>query len=358
MLVNHTDFFYPNPVITNAAMKAILRMIAAAFLFAAVSCDKSTPTSEAAPHSSQFAEMETYRSETRQHYNNRRFAKLEEIADKTRSGKERLADGGWKIIHFYESLLCHSAEPENMWRLHDEIHKDWIKAYPESITARVAHADFLTSYAWHARTDKFANEVTEEGWKLFRERLAAARTVLDEAKPLAADCPKWWHVFQKVALGQGWPRDAYESLFKEAKAFEPEFYEYDIARAHFLLPRWYGEPGEWAKEAEARIPLQGATGHAIYARVVWGMSTYCEDLFGESKASWRKARQGFEDLRKSYPDSPELLNQFCRIACLAGDRKQAKILLTEIDGKPLGTCWYQGEFERAQAWANSGKDGG
>jgi len=40
--------------------------------------------------------------------------------------------------------------------------------------------DFLIRYAWAARGNGFANAVTEDGWRKFRERLTEARRVLNE----------------------------------------------------------------------------------------------------------------------------------------------------------------------------------
>ena len=338
------------------------RIISASVLLAAalagISCKKTEEAPEgtsAAGTGSGIDALIQFRGDTRQLYNSRKFADLENTAERVRSGKERFGDGDWKIYHFYQALECREDEPESMWKLHDEIHKEWEKQFPQSITARVAHAEFLTTYAWHARTDKFADEVTEEGWRLFRERLAGALTVLDQAKALRPSCPMWWHVRQTVALGQGWPRAAYDTLFTEAKAFEPEFYRYDFSRAKYLLPRWHGQPGEWEKAASDQIPLQGATGSEIYARVVCEMATYCESVFGETDASWRKTRKGFDDLRVHYPASNELLNSYCRMACFAGDREQAKKLFNEIGENQAPTAWRKNEFERAKAWAMSGK---
>ena len=79
-----------------------------------------------------------------------------------------------------------------MWELHEKIHADWEKAYPDSITARVATARFYVAYAWHARSTEYASKVTDEGWRLFKERLAKARTVLDQSKSLEPKCPMWW----------------------------------------------------------------------------------------------------------------------------------------------------------------------
>lgn len=34
---------------------------------------------------------------------------------------------------------------ESMWELHDKIHRAWTAAQPQSITARLAYADFLVN---------------------------------------------------------------------------------------------------------------------------------------------------------------------------------------------------------------------
>ena len=92
-------------------------------------------------------ELVAFRNSTRQLYNNRKFAELEALAGKIRSGKERIGTGSWKIFHYYDSLNCREDEPESMWTLHDTIHREWEAAFPEAITACVARADFLTTYA-------------------------------------------------------------------------------------------------------------------------------------------------------------------------------------------------------------------
>lgn len=332
-------------------------MMLLALPFSVVSCEREEPAAEASVVSAGREEMIRFRGEVRQHYNNRRFAELEEIANKVRSGKERLNDGDWRIYHFYQALDCREDEPESMWQLHDEIHREWEKKFPESITARVAYAEFLTTYAWYARSDAYAGEVTQEGWRLFGERLAEARKVLEKSRSLSPACPMWWYTCQTVALGQGWSRAEYDALFKSAKEFEPEFYAFDCSRAKYLLPRWHGEPGDWEKAAEEQIKLQGATGSEIYARVVQDQAGYYDNVFQESAASWRKTRKGFEDLRAHYPTSLELLNTFCRTAYFAGDRETAKKLFTEIGANKAQGCWREKnhEFEKAKAWAMTAK---
>jgi hypothetical protein len=96
-------------------------------------------------------EIYAFRGVVRQDYNNRRFAELEKRASELRSSNAVFGNGEWKLSEFYESFTCQPEEPENMWQLHGQIHRDWIAAFPQSITAAVAYADFFVSYAWHAR---------------------------------------------------------------------------------------------------------------------------------------------------------------------------------------------------------------
>ncbi len=298
-------------------------------------------------------EIEAYRQETRQLYNNRKFQELETWASEARDGKLKFANGTWKITHFYDSLKCREDEPESMWQLHEQIHQDWEKKFPDSITARVGHADFLTSYAWNARGTGYSNEVTEEGWRLFHERIEAARITLDKAKKLPKKCPVWWQVQMKVALGQSWSKADFAKLFEEAKAFEPQYFPYDLAQAKFLMPRWYGDEGDWEAAALKEIERPSGLGLEGYARVICDQRGYYDEIFNETKASWRKTRQGFELMRKSYPDSAEVLNAYCRLACIAEDRVLAKDLFAQIGDKVILYCWggERKRFTQMKRWA-------
>lgn len=328
---------------------------------AGISCKEKTreqqyaDESRVAAASKETATLHQFRADARQLYNNRDFAALEALAKQLRDGKERFVDGEWKIMDFYTSQDCRKDEPENMWQLHDQIHKDWEKKFPDSITARVARAQFLITYAWHARSDRTADQVTDQGWKLFRERLAEARTILDQSKALKPSCPMWFYNYQGIALGQGWERAEYDKLFTEAKELEPGFYPFDCARAKYLLPRWHGKPGEWETVAEDAIEKQGAAGPGIYARVVEDQAGYYDSIFEETGASWRKTRAGFDDLLTAHPDSKKLLNTYCRLACFAGDAPQAKKLFERIGTDEVPTAWRKGEFAEAKKWAFSQK---
>ncbi|MEO5714088.1 MAG: DUF4034 domain-containing protein [Luteolibacter sp.] len=344
-------------------MKSLSRWIPAVLLAALPLAATSCKREEFSPEKAAFAagedlvmkEEEAYRHETRQFYNTRNFDQLEARANEARTSKEKFGNGCWRLHHFYDSLDCREDEPESMWQLHEQIHQDWEKKFPDSITARIAHADFFTSYAWHARGTGYANEVTEDGWRLFHERLTSARTLLDQSKDLPVKCPVWWQVSMKVALGQSWTKAEFAKLFDEAKTFEPAYYQHDLAQAKFLMTRWYGAEGDWEAAAEKEIDRPGGLGLEGYARVIADQRGYYDDIFSETKASWRKTQQGFELLRKTYPDSAEILNAYARLAVIAEDRALAKRLFAQIGDKVILYCWggERKRFVQMKRWAEN-----
>jgi len=303
------------------------------------------------------AEIDAFRYKTRGYYNNRNFKALEKSMEEIRAGTPVFANGNWKLELFYDSLECASKEPESMWQLHDRIHKDWIAAFPKSITAHVAYADYLVSYAWHARTTAFADKVTPEGWRLMRERLAAAHQVLAASKSLTPQCPMWWRVEMTIALGQEWNHADYGRLYSEAKQVAPQFYYYDQALAHYLLPRWYGQPGDWEKAAAAEMQRPQGLGAEGYPRVVLNLLGYYDNIFRETKASWPNTRAGMETLRKKYPESLEIVAQYCKLACIAGDRPLAQSLFQVLNDTVDDRVWNgRKEFDKFRTWA-TGKGG-
>lgn len=301
-------------------------------------------------------EIYVFRLETRQAYNNSRFDELEAKAVELRASKAVFDNGSWKIGNFYTSFECRYDEPESMWQLHERIHKDWITAKPDSITARVAYANFLADYASHARGSGYASTVTKDGWRFFAERLDTARSVLKEARALNEQDPFWWSVSLRVALGQSWPKAEYDALVAEAKSFEPGFWGYDTARAYSLLPRWYGEPGDWeAYASRAAVDERGA-GVEVYARITIQLYMFYTNIFRETQASWPKTRKGLEQLHQKYPRSLEIVNWTAMLATLAEDRALAKEMFAVLGDTYLPSVWGKPEkFLLARKWAEAGK---
>jgi len=289
------------------------------------------------------------------------FDELEEMAGEFRKSKARTPEGWWKISFFYIGLK----EPGKKGKVTDEQWVAWIAklekwktSNPHSVTARIALGGAMTSYAWFARGSGWASEVKEEGSKLFHERLAAARSILEEAEKMPDKCPELYHAFQTVALGQGWSEKEYEVLFAKAIKLEPEYFTYYFARAYFLLPRWHGREGSWQHFAETSAEQTKSThGMALYTRICWYTGSAFEgegDLFTRNQVSWPKMKQGFLDLEKQFPNSCWNLNYFCKFACIAGDKETAQNLFKRIGDFWHPEAWLNlGRFNKWKHWANS-----
>src|SRR5438045_5757510 len=88
-----------------------------------------------------------------------------ELARKYRASKEAYADGLLKLKEVYTGMIPAEKIPDGEWDKRLTAFRQWIQTRPESITARVALADALTSYGWKARGSDEAYTVTQTGWK-------------------------------------------------------------------------------------------------------------------------------------------------------------------------------------------------
>jgi hypothetical protein len=75
---------------------------------------------------------------------------------------------------------------------------------------------------------------------------------------------------QFVALGEGWNLAAYDKVFNEAVAFESTYTYFYNNKVMYLLPRWFGQEGDWQKFAAQSADKMGSeAGDILYARIGW-----------------------------------------------------------------------------------------
>ena len=279
------------------------------------------------------------------------FTGLDALAKKLRSNKIRFASGKWCIFSYYDTVASPLGTTADGWSKHDALLTNWCKASPKSVTALIARAEFLTSYAWQARGSGWANTVSPEGWQLFNQRLMNATELLAKARQFAEKDPHLWFIAQRAALGLGTARESYEKLFQEAVELEPNYYHYYEAKAQYLLPRWHGKPGEWetfAEESAKSSPL----GLEVYARIVSSLKSYHKNVFAESTASWEKTNNGFDLIRKRFPSSTRIVRDYVQLCQTAKDPAPANVLLRELDFRLDAKLWPDVDTLTAiYAWA-------
>lgn len=302
---------------------------------------------------------ESYKKRMSLYLDEQEFDQLDKAARDDRGTKARFPGGLWELFALYEAL----SEPtgrdqasESQWSEHIANLKGWVSARPQSIAAHLALAETYVNYAYKARGSGYADTVSESGWHLYGSRIALAASTLAEAAQLKEKCPYWYEVTQQVALAQGWDKSQARELFEQAVAFEPSYYHFYREYANFLLPKWYGEPGEagtFAEEMSNRIG--GQEGKFVYFEIASLVRCGCagENEPETDNLSWPKIKEGYMALGQLYGYSNLKNNRFAHMAYDADDREAAQKALALV-----GSDWDQGvwhtasDFERAKSWAS------
>lgn len=230
------------------------------------------------------------------------YDELERIADDYRNSKATFANGEWKLSVFYDDLSYYLYQtPEENWVNRLNKLKEWVAAKPDSITARVALAECLDGYAFHGRGAAYANEVQEDQWRRFKERLDEAQGVLDQAKSMQQKCPGWWAAYLRLAVGLEWDRDQYNEFLASAIAYEPTYNVYYYRAAWYLLPWWFGEEGDWENFAKSAADhVGGNDGDILYTRIVWFLDcrTPRNVVTQNPRIQWKRVDNGIKLIRE------------------------------------------------------------
>ncbi len=287
-----------------------------------------------------------------------KFEEIDCLADRARSNKERFSGGTWKIHGLYGGL--HEPVQYPLHATHEDWNnllqhlQHWVTARPKSITARVALAHAYISYAFDARGTGASTTVSDSGWKLFGERIAEAKRILDEASALPTKCPEWYVDMLLVGQYQSWDVAEERALFEEAAKFNPGYYDYYLDLADYLLPRWSGQDGDTEQFLQQTADrIGGDEGDILYFQVASSKYVIC-GCQEDPNLSWERIERGFEASEKRYGVSMLNLNRIAYLATSFG--KSSPIVADKILSR-IGDQWDEEtwgrkeDFETAKQWA-------
>jgi WD40 repeat protein len=314
--------------------------------------------------SSRAASLE-YLREVTELLRGRRFDKLEERAAKLRRENPRLPTGLAELRAFYgglsETLPGEPVEAyDERWRLLEE----WKQEAPESITPRIALADLCVQYGWVYAPDGLARRLElPEGQSLTR-LFERAEQELTDALELAEEKDVQDVELIRAALALARRQNMFggkpvtpESMFevmRQGLAIDPTNESVVANVALFLLPQAREHPEVLRQFADDVLELtRDHAGHALYATVVFETwPSYGVRLFQHFDFSWDKTRQGFRDQLCLHPDSNWILNKFCLLATIAGDRQTAHELFTKLGNDWDRSLWKTvAYYESRRRWA-------
>jgi len=286
------------------------------------------------------------------------FAQLEKIAHQNRIEKGRLLGGVWKTVGFYNGTgMPVFVGMPNDSDYADQIarEKRWIAANPDSTAARLSLAYLYLNYANLARGPGVADTVTDSQWGLFYDRTSQAKALLLEASVLKEKDPFWFHTMQLVAHNEGWDQHDARELFDEAVAFEPSYYHYYREYARYLLPEWYGNPGDvlaFAKETQKRVPEPN--GSILYFRIVSALVCYCKpELEDLPKVDYLTFRRGYDNVSRFEGTADLNANRLAFMATIVRDKPSAREAFAAIKSMDKWTWQEEEVFNDAREWANS-----
>jgi len=237
--------------------------------------------------------------------------------------------------------------------------KEWQKQSPASAVPMVLLADVYTSYAWFARGTGKPETVKPDMWPVFKDRLNQGAFYLNASRRLSPDHPQWYVVSLVIARGLEWPRDRAESLLKEAAAVEPLYQHVYSAMAQYLLPRWYGKPGDWERFAQETADRIGGTeGSAVYNHIALYISNArlhgSTQFFEENDVKWRKLQWSYADRERLYGAGIQPLNAMLRLCGGVDDKPAARIYMNRIGENWDQWVWRRRQnFDRFKSWVDA-----
>jgi len=259
----------------------------------------------------------------------RDFDGLDAMASKFRNDKERFQiGGGWKIHSFYKLTSAPEIASEDGWREHIKLLEDWKAAKPKSIAARASLGSAHGGHAWHARGTGYANEIPPEAMTAVETRMQRAARELEDASNLEEKCYGLYEALLRFGRGAGVERSWFDKVFDEAVAYDPSYQYFYSEKAQYLMPRWYGRPGELEAFVDNLVVSKGAEdGSKLYYLIISDLYDYKQEkgneLFGPQSFSWKRTKKGFVQLEEDYGITRARLNQFARMS-LTGRDAQAQ----------------------------------
>jgi len=325
------------------------------------------PTTPPLPHmdtpaQNDIEERQIFFAEIGNDLKNEKYDELESIESDITKTKARFPGGDWKLVRFLEALQEPEREKEStevQWEYYLSKLRKWNTMNPRSCAAKVYLASGLISYAWKARGPDYASTVTKEGWSSFSKRLDEAEKILVETENDCKTSINWYTAMQSIALGKGWTRGQSDHLLQEAVQVEPKYWDFYVNHAYYLLPRWYGSPGEWEKfTEESASKFSADEGDVFYSVICWQISRFYESgtYFKETKVDWKRIKNGFVLRAKLYGPSYRYLNAFCFMAGDMLEISTAKTLFKLIGDNWEPDFWSDKKgFEDYRAWVMNTK---
>ncbi len=171
----------------------------------------------------------------------KKFADLDRLYADWAQLNEVMADSRPKIGVFLHALHNTFTNVTD-WERAYSVLEEWRRSDPRSPAGAIAEAVYWSSYAWNGRGNTYANEVTEEGWSLYRERLEREEATL-KASAAYAKGIAWYRLYIELKRDLSSPEREMLALAEEGSRLDPANYTLYVGVIQAHTPRWRGSWG-------------------------------------------------------------------------------------------------------------------
>jgi tetratricopeptide (TPR) repeat protein len=279
---------------------------------------------------------------------NKKYDVLEKTLLSHLREKKREKDGVASLSQAYKKL-CDVQEPERAYAAKLAQFKAWLSQYSSSHFANACLGIVYISYAWDARGSGYASTITDQGSRLFSDRLSTAKEYLEKAYSLDRSDPIVPANLIYVAMGLGLERKEVERQLQRAILADPTDHEAYFAKLEYVKPKWYGSKEEmfsFAREAVRKAPPNSMIPMVLVA-AHWEMYHRLDDnvSYFRNPSVWKEMKEVYQTVSKSFPEAKTTNNWFARTAYLAGDYEVAREEL-----KKIGDDWRRGVWGDKKAF--------
>jgi hypothetical protein len=250
----------------------------------------------------------------------------------------------------HETLAAYSGGKTAYEDCYNKIEQPLFQNWPNESISWLLKGEAYVQMAWLARGGGYANTVTEDQWKSFRERLATAEKSLDKAWKLNPKDERIPREMMTVELGQGKGRDRMELWFNRAMKLDPNDYDACSAKLYYLEPKWYGSTEamlEFGRECvtnqawKGQIPLILLDAHKSIQR------QYVDDSgkndYWKQPEVWSDIKSAFDRFFELNPDAIGWYHNYAWYAYQAGQWDTLNEIIPKLG--PINYSFFGGKDE-------------
>ena len=227
------------------------------------------------------------------------YDEIERVARELQTSKAATVTARPYLTTFFKMLSASDAANQTAI-------KSWRAARPNSDLARDVEIDMWTNVAWSARGNGTAADITPGKGNAMSDALSKAASVINELPATASSSPLMFVALQNWSQLSGIGREFQDAVFEEGTEKFPDYNTLYYQRTEFMMPRWYGKPGDFEAMIKTRADqIGGIEGDIFYARGIME-GTSVMPIYDDNPYDIARANRGLSALRARYPDSPTL----------------------------------------------------